>query len=70
MQDIIESEFSSQTVIAVMHRLRFVERFDKVLLMEDGEMVEFESPAKLLQREESRFRKLYLALKAGEVEKA
>lgn len=61
MQKIIETEFADRTVIAVVHRLRFIERFDKVALLSQGELVEFENPTKLLQQE-SEFKKLYTAL--------
>lgn len=60
MQAIIESEFRSQTVVAVIHRLRYVERFDKVLLMKKGQVVEFDNPQALLARP-SQFRLFYEA---------
>lgn len=61
MQDIIEKEFAQQTVIAVMHRLRFVEQYDKVLLMKKGKVAEYDSPQKLLQQD-SEFKQLFEAL--------
>ena len=60
MHNIIEREFDTQTVIAVMHRLRHVERFDKVVLMKQGKIVEFDSPQALLTRP-SEFRLFYRA---------
>ncbi|CCF45895.1 ABC transporter [Colletotrichum higginsianum] len=49
MQSIIESEFSQQTVIAVIHRLRYIEQYDKVLLLKRGEVVRWGSPKELLE---------------------
>lgn len=61
MQKIIEEEFAEQMVISVVHRLRFIAEFDLVALMKEGELIEFESPVRLLERD-SEFKKLYLAL--------
>ncbi|KAJ5627981.1 ABC transporterintegral membrane type 1 [Penicillium lividum] len=61
MLDIIEQECATQTVIAVVHRLRHIERFDKVALLQHGTLVEFDAPGALLGRE-SKFRQLYTAL--------
>lgn len=58
--EIIEQECAGQTVIAVMHRLRHIERFDKVALLQHVELVEFDAPRALLGRE-SEFRKLHTA---------
>lgn len=48
MQDIIEREFSSHTVISVIHRLRYVDRYDRVALMKRGRLVEYARPDELL----------------------
>lgn len=65
MQDVIEREFDQQTVIAVVHRFRYIGRFDRVVLLNHGDLVECDSPTALLSRD-SAFRKLYTALqKAG-----
>lgn len=58
MQDVIEKEFSTQTVIAVVHRLRYIDRFDRVVLLKNGELIEADSPRKLLERD-SEFKTLY-----------
>ncbi|KAK2616711.1 hypothetical protein QQS21_000323 [Conoideocrella luteorostrata] len=58
IQNVIETEFATHTVLAVMHRLRFIHRYDRVALLEGGVLVEFDSPAALLSRK-SRFADLY-----------
>lgn len=63
MQSIIEREFASQTVISVMHRLRYIERFDRVALMKHGRLVEFDSPQALLAAP-SEFQSFYRAKQA------
>ncbi|PWY93092.1 multidrug resistance-associated protein [Aspergillus sclerotioniger CBS 115572] len=62
MQEVIEREFAGRTtVIAVMHRLRYVERYDRVVLLKRGEVVECDTPSRLLGRE-SEFRRLCSSL--------
>jgi ATP-binding cassette subfamily C (CFTR/MRP) protein 1 len=58
MQDIIDTTFKDCTVLAIMHRLTHITRYDKVALLDDGHLVEFDTPGRLLSRE-SRFARLY-----------
>ncbi|KAL7914375.1 ABC transporter [Trichoderma velutinum] len=58
IQDIIESEFATHTVLAVLHRLRYIHRYDRVAVLDAGVLVEFDTPTALLSRD-SRFAKLY-----------
>ncbi|KAJ5675249.1 uncharacterized protein N7477_005183 [Penicillium maclennaniae] len=60
MQNIFEREFSSQTVISVIHSLRYIERFDRVALLKRGQLVELDTPQALLARP-SEFRSFYHA---------
>ena len=56
MQGIIDRHFVSHTVLSVMHRLEHVHSsYDKVAVLEAGEVIEFDSPANLLARPSSRF---------------
>ena len=61
MYSVIEEHFPDQTIISVMHRLGYVDRFDRVALLQNGELVECDSPSALLSTD-SKFRKLYGAL--------
>ncbi|KAK1672356.1 P-loop containing nucleoside triphosphate hydrolase protein [Colletotrichum godetiae] len=49
VQDLIGSEFQGWTVIVIAHRLRAILDFDKVVTLQDGKVVEFDSPKKLLE---------------------
>lgn len=60
MQDIIDTTFKDCTVLAVMHRLTHITRYDKIALLDDGHLVEFDTPGALLSQQ-SRFASLYEA---------
>ena len=64
MQEIIEKEFSRQTIISVVHRHRFIHSFNRVILLKHGELVECDRPEVLLERD-SELRKLYLAFQGS-----
>ncbi|KAL4946639.1 hypothetical protein BDV06DRAFT_218106 [Aspergillus oleicola] len=54
MQSAIDTDFASHTVLAVMHRLRHIEWYDRVAVLEKGVLIEFGSPCDSLPRH-SRF---------------
>ncbi|KAI1762970.1 ABC transporter [Hypoxylon sp. FL1150] len=59
MQEIIDTEFKDCTVLAVMHRLRYVSRsYDVVAVLDAGELLEFDSPDALL-RGDTKFKELH-----------
>ena len=51
MQKIIDHHFASQTVVAVVHRLRTIRQFDRVVVPQQGRLVEDGSPDELLSRD-------------------
>ncbi|KAG6354150.1 hypothetical protein INS49_004754 [Diaporthe citri] len=55
MQDIIKKEFKDYTIIAVSHRLDMIMDFDRVVVMDTGEVVEVGNPMELAGETESRF---------------
>lgn len=55
----LRSKFASHTVIVVAHKLDTVLDFDKVVVMNQGQLVEYGEPYKLLEREGSWFKSLY-----------
>ncbi|KIM98582.1 hypothetical protein OIDMADRAFT_181890 [Oidiodendron maius Zn] len=62
MQEIIRAEFRDYTVVAVSHRLGMIMDFDKVIVMDTGEIVEVGNPMVLAREEGTRFGEL---VKAG-----
>lgn len=65
IQRTIREEFKDRTVLTIAHRIKTVMDSDRILVMEQGRVVEFEAPRLLLEREESLFFKL--AHQAGEI---
>ncbi|KAJ2190593.1 ATP-binding cassette glutathione S-conjugate transporter ycf1, partial [Coemansia sp. RSA 2440] len=57
MQEIIRREFKHCTVLTIAHRLNTVMDSDRILVMEQGKVAEFDTPANLLARK-SRFAQL------------
>jgi ABC-type multidrug transport system fused ATPase/permease subunit len=58
MQETIRAEFRDYTVVAVSHRLDMIMDFDRVVVMDKGEVVEVGNPRILAVREGARFREL------------
>ena len=54
MQEIIDIEFKHTTVLAIMHRLDHIDKYEKVAMLDQGQLVEYDEPAKLMM-EDSRF---------------
>ncbi|XP_031394506.1 putative ABC transporter C family member 15 [Punica granatum] len=58
IQKIISQEFKDRTVVTIAHRIHTVIDSNLVLVLSDGRVAEFDSPSKLLEREDSFFSKL------------
>ncbi|WKY11927.1 hypothetical protein Q1695_003475 [Nippostrongylus brasiliensis] len=55
---VVRECFQQATIISIAHKLETIGECDKVAVMEDGEMVEFDSPSNLLAKEDSIFREM------------
>lgn len=55
MQEIIRVEFKDYTIISVSHRLDMIMDFDRVVVMDKGEIVEVGNPVVLAGQTETRF---------------
>ncbi|KAI1781491.1 P-loop containing nucleoside triphosphate hydrolase protein [Hypoxylon cercidicola] len=62
MQEVIDTQFQDTTVISVIHRYRYIDRYDRVALLKDGRLVECDEPSVLLKQEMSAFRELHAAV--------
>lgn len=55
IQDSIRSHFNQCTILTIAHRLNTIMDYDKVLVMDAGEIREFDSPQKLLENKNGLF---------------
>jgi ABC-type multidrug transport system fused ATPase/permease subunit len=58
IQRMIRENFSDATVLTIAHRLNTIMDSDRVLVLADGEIAEFDEPGKLLQKEGGHFRSM------------
>jgi ATP-binding cassette subfamily C (CFTR/MRP) protein 1 len=63
IQETIRREFANSTVLTIAHRLNTILDYDRVIVLDKGEIVEFASPQQLLQDRNSIF--LQMALNAN-----
>ncbi|KAL2000415.1 hypothetical protein VTN02DRAFT_3099 [Thermoascus thermophilus] len=59
IDEVVRTNFRDWTVIAVAHKLGPIRHFDKVAVLDEGVLVEFDSPQALLESPNSLFRSLY-----------
>lgn len=64
IDQVVASWFKDWTVIAVAHKLEPVLSFDKVAVLDQGQLLEFDEPKTLMKRD-SAFRSLYEHSRAG-----
>ncbi|CAI2164969.1 18561_t:CDS:10 [Funneliformis geosporum] len=58
IQETIRTEFKDSTLLCIAHRLRTVVDYDKILVLDDGRIVEFDHPYSLIQDPNSFFRSM------------
>ena len=50
LQSSINKELKDCTVITIAHRIKTIINYDKILVLNNGEMIEFDSPKNLLEK--------------------
>jgi len=58
IQRSIREEFRDSTLLVIAHRLSTIADFDKILVMGDGMVLEYDEPRLLMEKEEGEFRKM------------
>ena len=59
IQNALRLAFSGSTVITVAHRIKTIEKYDRILVLDEGKVIEYDSPAYLLKNKNSLFYELY-----------
>lgn len=67
MQRVIREKLARHTIIAVAHKLDTILDFDKVALLDSGELMEYDDPYTLLSTD-SAFARLYASTMADQSE--
>ncbi|KAJ2333237.1 hypothetical protein GGI00_002426 [Coemansia sp. RSA 2681] len=66
MQSVIRQEFKDCTVLTIAHRLNTIMDSDRILVMDQGSVAEFDTPANLLARDGSHFTRLVESMKISQ----
>lgn len=53
IQETITTEFKDKTLLCIAHRLRTVIGYDRILVLDNGEVLEFDNPVALFRKEGS-----------------
>lgn len=59
IQKVIRNQFKECTVLTIAHRLNTILDYDQILVLDKGEIIEFDTPKKLLENEMSTFYGMY-----------
>ncbi|KYG46940.1 hypothetical protein M433DRAFT_64146 [Acidomyces richmondensis BFW] len=57
LQKVIRQEFSDCTVVSIIHRVKDIIDWDRIAVLENGRLVEFDRPHNLLARKDSAFKR-------------
>ena len=55
IQKTIQKEFASSSIITIAHRLNTVIDYDRILVLDEGEVAEFDSPLRLMSNPGTKF---------------
>ncbi|KAI7904063.1 P-loop containing nucleoside triphosphate hydrolase protein [Cokeromyces recurvatus] len=58
IQKTISTEFADSTILCIAHRLHTVIEYDRILVLDQGKVIEFDSPLTLINNPESSFYKM------------
>ena len=59
IQNALHSKLNNSTIITIAHRIKTIINYDKILVLDSGNVAEFDSPQTLLKNENSIFYQLY-----------
>lgn len=56
IQETIATEFRNQTILCIAHRLRTILSYDRIMVLSDGRIAEFDTPLNLFEHADGIFR--------------
>ncbi|KAJ2116401.1 ABC transporter Abc3, unknown specificity, partial [Coemansia sp. RSA 518] len=59
IQESIRKEFKDCTVLTIAHRLNTIIDSDRILVLDHGQVVEFDTPERLLEKSDGLFKQLW-----------
>lgn len=65
LYEIINELFKNCTVLSITHRLNSISNYDEVLVLDNGNIAEYDTPSSLLENVNSLFYKMYQENKKG-----
>lgn len=65
LYDVVNEIFSDCTILMIAHRLHLISNCDKVLVLDYGNLIEFDNPEVLKNKEDSLFRKMCMESKTA-----
>lgn len=55
IQKMIKTEFKDTTVFTIAHRLNTIVQYDRILVLADGKIMEFDTPLNLMNKKDGVF---------------
>ena len=55
IQETIRNEFKESTTITIAHRIKTIINYDRIMVLDSGKIIEFDSPKNLLNNPKSSF---------------
>ena len=63
LKEVLRNKFQNSTILAIAHRLDTIADYDRILVLGDGQVLEFGSPDELLSHEQGHFASLFASSK-------
>ena len=59
IQNAVDNIFKNSTLITIAHKIPDLNKYDKIMVLDSGHLIEFDTPDNLLRNNKSVFKQLY-----------